>query len=371
MKKELSALEIGYLVNEFQCLLSAKIDSISNPIKNETYITFFMPSKGKITLRVLPNFIYLTDEKKTVENPSGFCMFLRKHLSNARVRKVEQVASERIIEFSLETKDQKFILIIELFSKGNIILCQENYWIIGLLESQEWKDRDLRAGITYKQPPKRIDFYKLSEKEAKEALDNDKTLVKKLAIDLGLSGVYAEEVCLLTKIDKNKTEKLNEKEIKLIIQTIKDITNKKEEAFIFYKDDLFFDSVPFFLEKYKELKQDKFNSYSEALNFVFKNNLIESVDNEKKKSYEKRIKQLENTSEKQREHIAEIEQDIKENEKKAELIYTHYNTIKEILEQMKKASEKYSWQEMKDKLKGHKIIKEVNSKDKKLVLELD
>ena len=134
---------------------------------------------------------------------------------------------------------------------------------------------------------------------------------------------------------------------------------------------IYFSIVYLFSLKNKELKQDKFNSYSEALNFVFKNNLIESGDNEKKKSYEKRIKQLENTSEKQREHIAEIEQDIKENEKKAELIYTHYNTIKEILEQMKKASEKYSWQEMKDKLKGHKIIKEVNSKDKKLVLELD
>jgi predicted ribosome quality control (RQC) complex YloA/Tae2 family protein len=370
MKKELSALEIGYLVKEFQCLISAKVDTITNPEKKDIYIDFFMPGKGKITLRILPNFIYLTDERKTKENPSGFCMFLRKYLSNARVRGISQVASERIIELQLETKDKKYILIVELFSKGNMILCQENYWIIGLLESQTWKDRELRPGITYKQPPKRINFYKLDEKNVKEAIDNDKTLVKRLAIDLGLSGTYAEEVCLLSNIDKNKTEKPVDREIKLILKAIEEIINKEDKAIVVYKDDSFFDAVPFSLGIYKEMKKEEFQSYSLAIDFVFKNNLISSGENEKNKAYEKKIKQLENTAEKQREHINEIEQDIKENEKKAELIYNHYNAIKEIIEQLKKASEKYSWQEIKDKLKDHKIIKEVNSKDKKLILEL-
>lgn len=369
MKKELSALEIGYLVKEFQCLINAKVENITNPAKNEVFIDFFMPGKGKKTVRILPNFIYFSSEKRTAEKQTGFCMFLRKYLDNSRLRKAVQSGSERIVEFFFETKNEKYILVIELFSKGNIILCKENYWIIGLLESQTWKDRDLKPGVTYKKPPGKPDFYSLSEKAVKKAFENEKTLVKKLAIDLGLSGVYAEEVCLLANLEKNKI-RTDEKDIKSIIKTAEKLVNKKEEAYIVYKDDAFLDAVPFKLEIYKDLKNEKFENYSSALDFVFKNNLIFSFEDEKAKSYEKKIEQFENTINKQRENIAEIEQNIFENEKKAELIYNNYNIIKDIIEQIKKISEKHSWKEIKDKLKDHDLIKEVNAKDKKIVLEL-
>ena len=369
MKKELSALEIGYLVKEFQCLINTKVDTVINPQKNDTFIDFFMPGKGKKILRILPNFIYFSEHKTKSENPTGFCMFLRKYLTNARVRKISQVHSERIIEFFLETKSQKYILIIELFSKGNIILCQENYWIIGLLESQVWKDRELKPGITYVKPPKKIDFYNLEEQEVKLIFQNDKTLVKKIAIDLGLSGTYAEEICLLTKFDKNKT-RIEDRETRAILEKINELTNKDEKSFVVYKDEIFFDVVPFSLGIYDSLKQDQFEDYSSALDFVFKNNLIFSFEDEKTKSYEKKIEQLETTLKKQEEKIVELEETIIENEKKAELIYTNYAMIKDIIDQVKKASEKYSWTEIKEKLKDHKIIKEVNSKDKKLILEL-
>ncbi|MCK4521577.1 MAG: hypothetical protein KAU20_03310, partial [Nanoarchaeota archaeon] len=86
--------------------------------------------------------------------------------------------------------------------------------------------------------------------------------------------------------------------------------------------------------------------------------------------YEKQIKKLDIIIENQRKHIVEIEKDIKDESEKAECIYQNYNIISEILYEMNKAKEKLSWDEIKKRLKGHKTIKEINVKDKKVVLEL-
>ena len=45
--------------------------------------------------------------------------------------------------------------------------------------------------------------------------------------------------------------------------------------------------------------------------------------------------------------------------------------IKEILDEIGKASKKYSWKEIKEKLKGHKTVKEINEKDRKVVVDID
>ncbi len=52
------------------------------------------------------------------------------------------------------------------------------------------------------------------------------------------------------------------------------------------------------------------------------------------------------------------------------MIYQNYNLIKEIIEEINKATKKYTWKEIKERLKGHKIVKEINPKDKTVVLEL-
>ncbi len=369
MKKELSALETGYLVKEFQELIDSKVDSIIHPEKHELIIQFFVPSKGKKLLRIMPNFIYFTSEKKSIEKPSGFCMNLRKNLANARLREIKQKESERIIEFLFETKEGQFILIVELFSKGNIILCDKNYTILSLTEAHKWKDRELKPKLKYIVPPSRINFFELNDKNLKKALESDKPLVKKLASDIGLGGVYSEEVCLLADLDKNKT-KIDDKEIEQIAKTIKTITNKKIEANVVYENDKILDIVPFSLELYKSFKVSKFETYNHALDSVLATLLKSAAEDEKSAAYSKKIEKIEKVIEKQEESAKAIEEGIVENEKKAELIYGNYNLIKEIVDTIKEATKKYSWKEIDDKLKNHKVVKEVNSKDKKVVLEL-
>ena len=52
------------------------------------------------------------------------------------------------------------------------------------------------------------------------------------------------------------------------------------------------------------------------------------------------------------------------------MIYHNYGLINDVLGEINKAAKKYSWKEIKEKLKNHKIIKEVNEKEKKIVVEI-
>jgi predicted ribosome quality control (RQC) complex YloA/Tae2 family protein len=370
MKTQISFLEIKYLVDEFKELIGSKVDSITNSDENEISIQFFISGQGKKILRILPNFIYLATTKKLQEKLSGFCMNLRKNLINSRLRKIIQFDSERVIEFFFETKKEKFILIAELFSKGNIILCNEDYTILSVLESQKWKDRELKVKLKYHFPPQKLNFFKLEKEKLSKLFDNDKPFVKKLASDLGLGSVYAEEICLLSGIDKEKI-RLDKDDIKKIIYAIDNIIKNKTDACIVYDKEKIKDIVPFHLMHYDGYKTKDFDNYNSALDFFLSNNLLVSNENKKFEVYSKKIDKVEKIIRKQEEKIKEIESSIDENEKKASAIYNNYALVKEINEEIQKALKKYSWEEIKQKLKDHKIIKEVNSKDKKIILEID
>ena len=107
MKTSLASLEVHYLVKEFQFLVGGRVDNIYNPQKEEFILQFFVSGKGKHIVKMISGkLIYLASVKSPAQEPSGFCMFLRKHLGNSRLSSIKQLESERIVEFVFE-KDQK------------------------------------------------------------------------------------------------------------------------------------------------------------------------------------------------------------------------------------------------------------------------
>ncbi len=371
--KQISAIELSYVIKELQFLIDSKIDKIYQPTKKSFLFQFYVSSMGKYIVKIIiPNTLFLTEYKEDTLESQDYCMFLRKHIGNARLKKIKQLESERIIEFAFETKDKKYFLIIELFSKGNLILCDENHIIINPLGIQKWKDRTIKKGETYNYPKKKFNFLNINEKKVKELFkktDRDK-IVTCLATDLGFGGVYSEELCLLSKIDKNKAPKdVDEKEIKNITAMIKKNLNKKTSPKVIYEDNKVMNVVPCDLEIYKDKKTKKFETFSKAIDYYI---LEESkLDKKPKTNYEKQLQKIEKIKKKQESRINEININIKENKEKAESIYNNYKLINEILTEIRKARNKHSWKEIKKRLKGHKIIKEINEKEKKIIIELN
>lgn len=366
-KKNLSALELHYIVKELEILKNSRVYKIYQPDKDSLFIQFHVTSIGKKILTInLPTFIYFTDEKKTSENPLSFCMLLRKYLNNTRLREIKQIGFERILEFLFETKSGKFHLIIELFSKGNIILCDDKYKIIKSLEDQYWKDRTIKRNETYKFPKPIINIFTLTEKQLKEIIKNSKrdSIVKTLAIELSLGGLFAEETCLLSNIAKQK-KKVNDEEINNIFKNIKKLTDKKPNPQLIFKENQLIDAVPFELELYKEYDNQPQKTFNESIDIIKK---LIIKDKEEKES--KQIMKIKNIIKKQKETIKELALKIKENQRKGNLIYENYQLINSILKELKEIRKKTSWKEIKEKLKGHKLIKDINEKESKIIINI-
>ena len=374
MKKNLAALELSYVIKELDALIDAKLDKIYHPDKKMLLLQFHITGQGKKILRIsVPDYIYLTDYKeKSPEKPSGFCMVLRKNLEQSRLRSVKQLGSERIVELLFEKKE-KHKLFIELFSPGNLILCKEDGTIISAVETKKWKDRTIRGGIAYTFPKREINFFDLKKAELKELLKSTEkdSLVTCLAIDLGLGGVYAEESCLLTGIDKKiSPKKINESNLNSLLKAIKSLCSMKINPCSVYDKKNLVDIIPFSLEFYKDFKKQDFKSYNEALDNYFTGQVKEEKVDESELRYKKELEKLNKIIDEQKKQIERMQTSIKTNNGRAELIYTNYKLIESIITELKKAREKYSWQEIKEKLKGHKIIKDINEKESKVIIEI-
>lgn len=372
MKKELAALELRSIISELDFLIDSKVDKIYHPEKKELVINFYVTSKGKYMLRlVVPNYMYITDYKQEYpEIPSSFCIFLRKNLENTRLKEINQLSFERIVEFVFESKKERFRLIFELFSKGNIVFCKEDYKIIRPLEVQIWSRRAVKPGQIYDYPKREHDLIDVDKEELREIIEKSKkNIVKTLAMDFGLGGTYAEELCLQAGLDKNKKE-IEAKELTSLFKAITSLSKKKNKPIIVYDYGKVVDITPFDLKFYDEFKKKSVKNYNEALDSVLTKRLVKEQTDEKMSKHEKKIEKLNKIIEKQDERVKKLKKDVKDSNKSAELIYSNYKLIESILNEIDKIMKKHPMKEIKEKLKGHKLIKEVNEKEKSITIDL-
>lgn len=356
--KELAALDIHFLVKELNVLLDGKVDKIFQPQKRELLFRFHVPGKGKHMLRVmLPHHVFLTLFKEEMKEPKGFCMFLRRRLSGARVREISQPGFERIIKMLFETKEASYVLFIELFSKGNVILCDDELNIISPLDSQRWKERTIAKGEKYDIPLRPNDPFKISKQELSDLISKaGKPIVKTLAVDLSLGGKYAEELCARAGIDKHLKEAID---IDTLYSALRVILDSDIDARTYETD-----VSPIPLKTYPEGR--KVSSFSEAIDSSLTK---EVISRDKDDSHDKEVRRIQKIIDKQEEQIDAMQDSVTENQQKAELIYANYQEIQDIFSQLQQARKKMSWKEIKEKLKNPRIVS-IDEKSKKITLEL-
>jgi len=363
MKNEIASLELHYLIRELQPLIGARVGKIFQPVRNELLFQMHVTSQGKRLLRIkVPESVFLTDFKEEQhEAPGGFCMLLRKYLSNTHLSNIVQRESERILELVFQSRDNEYHLFVELFSKGNIILCDAESKIIFPLSTQKWRDREVKRGGLYTYPKKGYNLFKITKDELASLLKESKkdSVVKMLAVDLGLGGIYAEEACLISGVDKHK-KSLAATEIDQLHKAVQSLSTRKLLPGIIYQNGQPICAVPFALNIYADCEFKKYKTFSSALQNIF--------SHPKPSRHENRIKELKRIIEEQTARACEIVCLIEENTAKGEAIYSKYLLIQEILTELKKAREKYSWLEIKEKELKH--IKNVNERENKVTVHI-
>lgn len=369
MKKQLSSLDLHFLLKELEALKGSRVDKVYHPEKSLLIFSFYKANAGKKILKIIiGQALFIADEKEGSET-LGFGMLLRKHLDGSFLADIIQIKPERILKLAFQLKDAEKALYVEFFGKGNAILCDENDIIINSLEHHEFKDRTIKPKIQYKYPIMKHNFFGLDSEGLADLLKNSKkdTLVTCLAVELGLGGIYSEEVCLLSGIDKNINPKnIDEKQAASMLPIISGMSNKKIEPLVIYHDDKIIDFTPFELRLYKGHSKKEFPTFSEALSFFY-SRFRETKETE----LDAKLRNLQRIIEEQKHSLEELKKEEKELRGKGELIYHKYSLIREILEEINKASKKYKWGEIKEKLKGHKVVKELNEKERKVIVEID
>ena len=264
MKKTLSSVDLAALTSEFQILERSKLQQIYHPSKTEFCLHFHIPGKGKQYLRIIAGkIINFTQTKRSSLKPSGLCMLLRKHIAGAIVEKVWQKDSERILIFDLLVRssggEKKFHLVVELFSKGNVILCDDKWQILALQSWQLRRSGAVKMKQEYTFPDSRFDWKQCNEKEFVDAvLQSDKrNLATALATDISLGGVFAEEIGLRSEVDGKQevsdTTKAHARSLFATLQAVLDDL-QKSQGYVYEKE---ISSVPLSLAKIGKLLETK------------------------------------------------------------------------------------------------------------------
>jgi predicted ribosome quality control (RQC) complex YloA/Tae2 family protein len=352
MKKSLSSLDYHYLLNELQWIVGSKFDKAYS-MGMMYLLQFHKTGAGKIMLKIiLPDAMFVTENKEEFDQPTNFCMSLRKCLGGAKLVSLEQKGFERIIEMVFETRDKRYRLFIELFSKGNMILCDEELTIVNAHQFQKWSARTIRGGIKYDYPKKQIDFSRMDVSDFSRFIDSSEknSVVIALATDLGLGGEYAEKLCMLANIEKSK-QKLDEQEKRRLFEAGKRLLNQELRP-------TFVEGVGFF--PFEMLPGKAYDSFNKLLDEYFTSILLADWSARKQDSAVEKhlaiIKQQES-------QIQELTENIKENQKIGDTIYTNYQEIQKLIGLARNKDNK--------ELFRSKILRSVDQKKQELTLEIE
>jgi predicted ribosome quality control (RQC) complex YloA/Tae2 family protein len=162
----------------------ARIDRVQQPEKDLLILTLYTREGNRkllISASVSGARVHFTQE--SFENPAEppmFCMLLRKHLTGARIRSVEQPDFERVLLLRLLSRDEmgdesEKTLAVEMIGRSaNVVLVGPDGRILDCLRRMDYggEGRGMLPGMIYRLPPRqeKTPFFGCTEEELREKL---------------------------------------------------------------------------------------------------------------------------------------------------------------------------------------------------------
>lgn len=372
MKSAVSSFDLFAIISELQTLVGAKIDKIfqQEKPKEEFLISMHVPSKGKRLLYLsIPRVVCMTTFKPSFPTPPpSFCMSLRRKIGNAIIKGISQHGFERVLIIDLFSKLGPSKLIIELFSPGNVVLCDENGKILSALHYKIWNDnRKILAGKPYVFPNPQLDPRTLTKESFRDLLQSSdkESLVKTLAMECSLGGLYAEEILLRAKVSKNLLPRdVSSSDQETILSTLQQLF--LEELVVWKKDNEVFP---------RKLISQEGVIINSSFNEVVSSLVLERLEKEERKESlvdsTTLISKTQKVIKVQEKQLENLKTSALTNQKKGELLYNHYQEVQEILSTIVELKKTLSWTEIKEKVKQVPIIKNIDEHTGTISIELE
>jgi predicted ribosome quality control (RQC) complex YloA/Tae2 family protein len=386
MTKVLTSLELSVVVRELQQLVGSKVNKINQPSTRVLMLDLFKTGGHKFLVKVDSGIgMYATSyASPNPLTPFGFCLFLRKHLNGSKLVSIIQNNLERIIEIHFDTREGLRILVCELFSKGNFILCDGSYKILNCASVQQWKDRTVKRGEIYKYPPAGFNLLEINHQTFQEYLNKyPQHEIVRLIATLGFGGTYSEEICLRAKIQKNTVaQMLKSTEIESIYTQIAKVLsqfNSSSSAEIIYEDGKTFDATAFPLTFYTDKEKKQFDSFNQAVDILYTSEVAAKARHASDSKYQQEKQRLNNIYNSQKQSYDEYKQEVSHHQRIADMIYSQYNTIYTIFSKIKSAVDMgYDWYDVHQVLQREKdsgiyeanLVKEIKPETRQIVIDI-
>jgi len=366
MQRQLTSFDIYVIVSELQELKGNYIDKINQLTRDELLIRVKeINTKQKETIFVRNGeLICITKKQFEVPlKPTTFTMTLRKYLQNGRITEITQHEFDRIIKLKISRKEGNYVLVIEFFSEGNIILINPEGKIILPLIKQRWAHRSIKGNVPYIAPPSQINPFNLTKEKFIDLIKESKAdLVRTLAVNVNLSGLISEEICRRAHVDKTiKIEDINDEIIDRVFTSLSGFLdlfeNKKFNPVFVKKVEKVIDILPFEFESYEKTDFERTEKFTRALEkFIDVKKAEKKITGE----LEKKIGKLNRQLQQQQEAVTELNKKIEQKKLEGDLIYLNYQQLENFLNEI---TEVLGYKDKEEK------IREINEKE--MVREFD
>lgn len=359
-KRELTSIDLAALVGELNEYEGAKVDKAY--LYGEDFLRLKLRDfdRGRVEL-----LIEVGDVKRAhvavpehvpdaPGRPPDFAKMLRNRLSGADFAGVSQYEFDRILSFEFEREDQNTTLIAELFGEGNVAACDETRHVIDSLETVRLKSRTVAPGSRYQFPDSRVNPLEVDgEQFAALMRESDTDLVRTLATQLNLGGLYAEEVCTRAGVEKTiGIDEASEEQFDRLYDALSrlaaQVTEKRFDPRIYRDEDALVDVTPIALEEHAEFESESYDRFNEALDdYFFELDTTEDEETDTSPEFDEEIERKKRIIDQQEGAIEGFEQQAAEERERAELVYANYGTVDEVLTTIRNALEEgRSWEEI-------------------------
>ena len=335
-------IELYYAITECAKWEGSKIQKVFH--NDDTFVFHLYKAgfgKTYFVLKIPEAICIVVDKPDLVMDALG--AKLRKYWTNATLQNMSLVTGERIVKLVLSNKEGVNNVYIELFGKGNLVICNAEDKIILPWRSQSFTARTLSRGEQYELPPARDSVFEMQD-NAFYALFGNEACSKVLA-KIGLGKKYALEVCVRCEIDPLAVS-VSSVEGKRLYECVQGLLGLEGEAAV-----VKYNAEPFHLVSV-EGERESHGTFSGALYSTLK-------WMKPKTKFEKQLEKVENVILQQGKSVSKLQDRIVEETKKAELLYQHYEVVKEILGTPV------------DKLSFHPMVTKIDKKYKTLILDIE
>jgi len=271
----LDGVTTKFLSHELQSLTGAVVRRVYGP--KPGLVTFHLWKGRELTLVISPSEgrVHLTFRKFiNPPEPRPFIMLLRKHLKGGTIREVRQPGLERLLRFEIAHGDAEYSLICELFGRGNLILVKDGE-ILGGLYQGEGK-RPILPHRPYLLPPSqgKIDPFSLGEEGFLELFRRGEGELWRALLKIeGLGPQLARELALRAGLEPEGNLPLAWEELAELWDEFKrffaEVREGRCEPLIYYDGDRPVAIAPFPLRLYGDLRGERRESLSQALDEYF------------------------------------------------------------------------------------------------------